>query len=241
MQERVLQWAMSSSPRLSYAQLFSFQVSYSNHADSRGYANQGAFGLIGLATSLAKKKGEWKRAILEFDFVMETMFLQDKDRIVVSATFKTYRRTVSGSTGDDDDDTLLSIRFEEDQWEVMAQNAEEKKAISLLLECVAKNMSAEDASELGKKNGVIGLDKYIMKSGALIRKAKTAYKKDERFVIIVPGKLLLFLSPDLVGKHVRYVTSLIGARVQISRSRMEFEVLVPNTKDLAFSSGSSMV
>lgn len=29
------------------------------------------------------QKGEWKRAILEFDFVMETMFLQDKDRIIV--------------------------------------------------------------------------------------------------------------------------------------------------------------
>ena len=29
------------------------------------------------------QKGEWNRAILEFDFVMETIFLQDKDRIVV--------------------------------------------------------------------------------------------------------------------------------------------------------------
>ncbi|KAI5072042.1 hypothetical protein GOP47_0012148 [Adiantum capillus-veneris] len=231
---------MGSSPRLSYAQLFSFQVSYTNHADSRGYANQGAFGFIGLATSLAKKKGEWKRAILEFDFVMETVFLQDKDRIVVSATFKTYRRLVSGSSDDDDNDTLLSVRFEEEQWEIMVQNGEEKKAIMHLLDCVAKNMSAEEASEAGKKNGVVGVDNYIMKSGMLIRKAKTAYKKDERFIIIVPGKLLLFMSPELAGKHVRYVTSLIGARVQISRSRMEFEVLVPNTKDLVFSSASSM-
>ncbi|MCO5601982.1 hypothetical protein L7F22_056109 [Adiantum nelumboides] len=204
---------MGSSPRLSYAQLFSFQVSYTNHADSRGYANQGGFGLIGLATSLAKKKGEWKRAILEFDFVMETMFLQDKDRIVVSAIFKTYRRTVSGSSDDDDNDTLLSLRFEEEQWEIMAQNGEEKKAIMHLLDassysfsfsCVSKNMFAEEASEVGKKNGVIGV------------------------------------SSELVGKHVRYVTSLIGARVQISRSRMEFEILVPNTKDLVFSSASSM-
>lgn len=103
----------------------------------------------------------------------------------------------------------------DEQWEIMAQNVEERKAISHLLECVGKNMSAEEASELGKKNGVIGVDKYIMKSGILVRKAKTAYKKDERFVIIVPGKLLLFLSADLVGKHVRYVTSLIGARVQV--------------------------
>ncbi|MCO5608902.1 hypothetical protein L7F22_063120 [Adiantum nelumboides] len=66
-------------------------------------------------------------------------------------------------------------------------------------------MSAEEASEVGKKIGVIGV------------------------------------CPELVGKHVRYVTSLIGARVQISRSRMEFEILVPNTKDLVFSSASSMV
>lgn len=64
-------------PRLSYAQLFSFQVLYSNNADSRGFTNSGTFGLLG------RKKGEWKRAILELDFTMGTLFLQDKDRIIV--------------------------------------------------------------------------------------------------------------------------------------------------------------
>lgn len=64
-------------PRLSYAQLFSFQVLYSNNADSQGLTNSGAFSLIG------RKKGEWKRAILEIDFTMGTLFLQDKDRIIL--------------------------------------------------------------------------------------------------------------------------------------------------------------
>ena len=53
----------SSAPRLSYAHLFSFQVAYSNHMDSRGYANQGTFGFLGFATSLAKKASIWKTLV----------------------------------------------------------------------------------------------------------------------------------------------------------------------------------
>ncbi|KAH7416444.1 hypothetical protein KP509_14G091700 [Ceratopteris richardii] len=149
---------------------------------------------------------------------METMFLQDKGRIVLSATFSAYKRTVYGSA-DEDKDALLSIRFENEQWEIMAQNGDEKRAIVHLLECAVRNMSAEAASELGKRNGVIGVEKDIMKSGLLIQRSKTAYKKNERLVIIVPGKLLLFL---------------------ISPSQQEFEVLVPNTKVIAFRTVSAM-
>jgi hypothetical protein len=32
-----------------------------------------------------------------------------------------------------------------------------------------------------------------MKHGMVLRKAKTAYKKDERYIVVVPGKLLMFM------------------------------------------------
>eukprot|EP00250_Pteridium_aquilinum_P005122 c15264_g1_i1 orf=133-1740(+) len=141
-------------PRLSYAQLFSFQVLYSNNADSRGFANSGTFGLLG------RKKGEWKRAILEVDYTMGTLFLQDKDRIIV---------------------------------------------------CIVHDLGPQEAAEAGVAKGLVGLDKEVMKYGLVNRRAKTAYKKDERFLVIVPGKLLLFKGMDIAGKHVRFVTSLFGA------------------------------
>ncbi|MCO5558539.1 hypothetical protein L7F22_012124 [Adiantum nelumboides] len=114
------------SPHLSYAQLFSFQVLYSNNADSRGYANAGTFGLLG------RKKGEWKRAILEVDYTMGTLFLQDKDRIIMSETFEEYKRYKAQVSSLDD--TLVSVRFKSGQWEIMAQNAVEKDTLQHLLE-----------------------------------------------------------------------------------------------------------
>ncbi|KAI5058495.1 hypothetical protein GOP47_0026665 [Adiantum capillus-veneris] len=174
-------------PHLSYAQLFTFQVLYSNNADSRGYANAGTFGLLG------RKKGEWKRALLEVDYTMGTLFLQDKDRIIMI-------------------------------WPMGDHGAE----------CCRERHTSTSSSDACIKEKLLlhQQNKEVMKYGLVQRRAKTAYKKDERFLLIVPGKLLLFKGMDIAGKHVRFVTSLFGAATRLVYGQLEFEVNVPDSKAL---------
>ncbi|KAG6551117.1 hypothetical protein Mapa_007352 [Marchantia paleacea] len=76
-------------------------------------------------------------------------------------------------------------------------------------------------------------NKSVLRAGILVRKARTQFKKDERYCVLVPGKLFMFKNPNLPGQHVRYVTSLMGASVRMLRG-LEFELLVPGTKTLSF-------
>lgn len=114
----------------------------------------------------------------------------------------------------------------------MAQNVVEKKTLQHLLKCIIHDLGPQEAAESGLAKGLVGVDKDIMKYGLVHRRAKTAYKKDERFLIVVPGKLLLFKGMDIVGKHVRFVTSLLGATTRLVYGQLEIEVIVPDSKSL---------
>lgn len=116
----------------------------------------------------------------------------------------------------------------------MVQNIVEKRTLQHLLKCILHDLSPQEAAESGLARGLVGLDKNIMKYGLVHRRAKTAYKKDERFLIVVAGKLLLFKNMDIVGAHVRFVTSLFHATTRLVYGQLEFEVMVPDTKSLNF-------
>ncbi|MCO5558540.1 hypothetical protein L7F22_012125 [Adiantum nelumboides] len=98
--------------------------------------------------------------------------------------------------------------------------------------CIVRDLGPQEAADLGVEKGLVGVNKEVMKYGLVQRRAKTAYKKDERFLLIVPGKLLLFKGMDIGGKHVRFVTSLFGASARLIYGQLEFEVIVPDSKSL---------
>ncbi|KAL2619937.1 hypothetical protein R1flu_000142 [Riccia fluitans] len=186
--------------------------------------------LTGLQRSAEVQKGEWNRSILEVDFTNSMVFLQDKDKIVAAQPFANFKKFVV--SGDDFEDNLVSVRFVSQQWQIMTQNSAEKTCLLHLLQCVAKDTSAEEALASAAP-GILGLNKSVLKAGILVRKAKTQFKKDERYCVLVPGKLFVFKNPNLPGQHARYVTSLLGASVRMSQG-LEFELLVPGTKTLTF-------
>ncbi|BBN15314.1 hypothetical protein MPTK1_6g18620 [Marchantia polymorpha subsp. ruderalis] len=214
-------------PRLSYSQLFSFQVAHNlvaaQQAGERYHVNISAFKDL-------LKKGEWNRSILEVDFTNGMIFLQDKDKIIAAQPFSDFKKFVV--SGEEFEDNLVSIRFTGQQWQIMTQNSAEKACLLHLLQCVSKDTSAEEALTSANP-GTLGLNKSVLRAGILIRKARTQFKKDERYCVLVPGKLFMFKNPNLPGQHVRYVTSLMGASVRMLRG-LEFELLVPGTKTLSF-------
>ncbi|KAL3681895.1 hypothetical protein R1sor_024851 [Riccia sorocarpa] len=214
-------------PRLSYSQLFSFQVAHNlvaaQETTDRYHVNLQAFKDL-------LKKGEWNRSILEVDFTNSMVFLQDKDKVVAAQPFANFKKFVL--SGDDFEDNLISVRFVSQQWQIMTQNSAEKTCLLHLLQCVAKDLSAEEALASASP-GILGLNKSVLRAGTLVRKAKTQAKKDGRYCVLVPGKLFIFKNPNLIGQHLRYVTSLLGASVRMLQG-LEFELLVPGTKTLTF-------
>ncbi|KAH7432915.1 hypothetical protein KP509_07G045900 [Ceratopteris richardii] len=189
--------AFPDVPSLSYPQLFSFQVSYVDFlvtGDS-------------VISSLSKKE-DYRHGILEVDFDVEMLFVHERDRIFMSQGFSTLRNHVDADYADD---CSISIKFDTQQWNITSQNIAEKTCIQHLLECIVNGSTIDESLQIGKEKGIIGLDKNIQKHGQLLRRAISHNKLEERFLILVPGKLLLFKNNDIHGKHVRYATSLLGA------------------------------
>ncbi|MCO5556018.1 hypothetical protein L7F22_009562 [Adiantum nelumboides] len=188
-------------PSLSYPQLFSFQVSYTSRSDHRNSI-----------IPEGSKKGEWRYGILEVDVPMETFFLQDRDRIFLSQTFSSFNKHAEVNSSDD---CSLSLIFNSDQWEVAAQNIAEKVCLQHILECIVNNIAVDDVVQSGRDKGIVGLDKNIIKHGRVQRKAINQKRLDDRYLLLCPGKLFVFKNCDIKGKHVRYVTSLLGATVRV--------------------------
>ncbi|GAQ90195.1 hypothetical protein KFL_006110070 [Klebsormidium nitens] len=80
---------------------------------------------------------------------------------------------------------------------------------------VKRDISVEQVVASG--TGLAGMSKEVIRCGPLSRKAKTQLKKDTRWVVLVPGKLLLF-KPTLNG--------------------LEFQVSAPGTKTVTFEAAS---
>ncbi|KAI5083281.1 hypothetical protein GOP47_0003024 [Adiantum capillus-veneris] len=209
----------SSDVSISYAQLFSFQVSYAS-----AFVRSNSF------TSADDKKGDYRQGILEVDFYVETLFIQDRDRVLMSQSFSTLRNHVDA---DYLDGCSLSIKFDSEQWDITSQNIAEKYCIQHLLECIVNGSSIEESLQIGKEKGIIGLDRSIQKHGQILRRAINHNKLEERFLVLVPGKILLFKNFDINGKHARYATSLLGATLRTSLEEQEFQVSAPGSKTLS--------
>ncbi|KAI5075249.1 hypothetical protein GOP47_0009325 [Adiantum capillus-veneris] len=206
-------------PSLSYPQLFSFQVSYTSRSDYRNSI-----------IPEGSKRGEWRYGILEVDLPMETFYLQDRDRIFLSQTFSSFNKHAEVNSSDD---CNLSLVFNSDQWEVAAQNIAEKFCLQHILECIANNVAIEDVVRIGREKGIVGLDKSIIKHGRVQRKAINQKRLDDRYLVLCPGKLFVFKNFDIKGKHVRYVTSLLGATVRMLSEECEFQILAPGSKTIS--------
>ncbi|KAH7446404.1 hypothetical protein KP509_01G054200 [Ceratopteris richardii] len=205
-------------PCLSYPQLFSFQVSYASRSDHRN------------AIILeASKKGEWRYGILEVDFPMETFFIQDHDRIFLSQTFSSFNKYAEANSSDI---CSLSLIFKSEQWDITVQNIAEKDCLQHILESITRNAGIDDVVLNGKGRGILGLDKNIVKYGSVQRKAVNQQRLDHRFLVLCPGKLFIFKSFDIKGKHVRYVTSLLGAAIRMLSEVLEFQILAPGSKTI---------
>ncbi|KAI5075653.1 hypothetical protein GOP47_0009729, partial [Adiantum capillus-veneris] len=236
---------------LTFAHLFSFQVSYADLPLDSTLASPAATGtkLLMDAASIAmgfvkKKLGGGndfsddvvlRRGIIEVDFATGSLLLADKDKPIASQEFRALKRKYAG-----EGDLLISLQFQgNESWDITAQCSDEKRTLNHLLECILRKLSLEQIIDAGKDKGVMGLDKTIIKAGVLKRKAKTAYKVDERFIVLVPGKLLLFKGSDISSKRIRYVTTLTRARVEATHGQPSFQILVPNTKALSLAASST--
>ncbi|MCO5581415.1 hypothetical protein L7F22_035299 [Adiantum nelumboides] len=206
--------AMDTSPDVSitYAQLFSFQVSYA-----------GVFVRTDSFTSADDKKGDFRQGILEVDFHME----KDREQVLMSRFFSTLRNHVDA---DNFDGCSISIKFESEQWNITSQNIAEKFCIQHLLECIVNGSSIDEALQIGKEKGIIGLDRRIQKHGQILRRAFNHNKLEKRFLILVPGKLLLFKNFDVIEKRARYALSLLEATLTTSPEEQEFQVSAPGSK-----------
>ncbi|XP_024519552.1 uncharacterized protein LOC112342246 [Selaginella moellendorffii] len=198
-------------PPLDYAQLFSFQIAFRDGGSGGGK--------------------EWEKAILEVNFAVRTFILLDRERVVVARPFDSYTRCAFDK---DVEDPFVSLFFGLLELELNVQNSAEKECMLHLLQCIAKNMTAVEAVRQGI--GIVGLDKRILKYGIILRKAKAKRRRTERFLVVVPGKLLMFAGTNILGRHVRSVTSLFRANVKMSFNQLEFQIIAHHSKEKEMSS-----